>query len=136
MLGDDGGVDFDDVRPVEAAGQEGADGLLVGGVEDGRVGGGGGHGRAGQVDRGESLRVQGLEVPGDGLLSGVGGHEPGQVRPGGPGQAQGDGQAHIGRGGLGQGGAVDELDHGVDDGLRVDDDDDIGRVDVEQQVRL
>ena len=38
------------------------------------------------------------------------------------------------RGGLGQGGSVDELDHGVDDGLRVDDDDDIGRVDVEEQV--
>ena len=136
MLAHDSGIDLDDVRPFQAAGQEGADGLLVGGVEDGRVSRGGRHRAAGEVNGREGLGVQRLEGPGGRLIPLVGGDQSGQVGPRRPGQAQGDRQAHVRGRCLGDGGAVDELHHGVDDRLRVDDDGDVGRVDVEQEVRL
>ena len=79
VLTDDDRVDLDDVLPLQVALQEGGDGLLVGGVEDGRVSGRGRNGAAGQVDSGEGLGVQWLEGPGHRLVPVVGRHQAGQV---------------------------------------------------------
>ena len=100
------------------------------------MGVGGRHGAAGQVDGGEGGTVQRLEGPADRFAPVVGSHQARQVGALGPGQAQGDGQAHVGWGGLGDGGAVGELHHGVDDGLGVDDDVDPLGCHVEQEVGL
>ena len=118
------------IRPVE----ERLDALLVGRVVDRRVGPAGLPDPLGQADGGERLVVEREELPG-------GRPRPvDRVRCSGyplrPGQTERDGQLHVRRRGLGQRGPVDELDHGVDDRLRVDHDVDPLEGDVEQQVGL
>ena len=90
--------------------------------------------RRGQPDRREGLLVQRQELPGArrrpvqrGLPSGS---------RSGPAQRERDRQPHVRRAGLRDGRAVGEVDHRVDDRLRVHHDVDVGIGDVEQQVRL
>ena len=131
---EDIGHGVDDLEEAEVPVEERGDADLVGRVEHR------GHhaarlaGPPGQGERREGHLVDRLERPGRRLGPRAAGGGVGHpVRPG---EAERDGQAHVGRAHLGQGRAVDELDHRVHDRLRVDDDVDPVEADAEQQVRL
>mgnify|MGYP006280782705 CR=1 FL=1 len=124
----------DDAEEGQPTVHEGRHAGLVGAVEHRRGRAPRRSGPAGEGDRWEGLPVQGQELPGcrTGPVAGGGGvgHAVG------PGHPAGDGDAHVGRTGLGDRRAVDELDHRVHDRLRMDDDVDAVEGDVEEQVRL
>src|SRR5215467_848258 len=118
----------------ELARHKGVHAHLVGGVVDGRGGASGLPGLPGDRDRGKGLLVKWLEGPGVCGRPVDGWRGPGNpVRPA---QGERDGNPHIGRAGLGERGSVGELDHRVDDRLRVDDHRDLVEPEPEQQVGL
>src|SRR5699024_12721656 len=94
-------------------GQRGLAGGLVGGHRTGPLA----VRRARQGDGGEGRRVDRFEGPALGGGEVQGGGQPRQLL--GVGQRPADRVAHVRRAGLGDGGAVDQGGHRVDDGLRV-----------------
>ncbi len=135
---EDGVEDVGDVDPADAAGQEGLDRHLVGGVERGRGDAAGPSRPVGQVEAREGVAVGRLEIEAR-QLAPVDGTEPGGDAVG-VGQGVADGQAHVGHRQLGDGGAVGGGHHGVHDRLRVHDDVDVVEthavLGTEQLVRL
>ena len=134
MPGEDGIEYVGDGHPADPPRQEGGHRLLVGGVEHRRRGLALPPGLVGQAEAGEGVMVGRLEVE-------AAARRPVDAAEGrgdavGPRQGVADGQAHVGVGELGDGGAVGHLDHGVHDRLRVDHDVDGVVVDVEQLVGL
>ena len=123
-----------DVGEAEPALVEGVDGDLVGGVVDRRGGAAPLPRRPGQGDGGEDLVVERLEAPVGRLRPVDRGLRVGH--PVGPPHAERDRHQHRRQAQLGDHGAVDELDHRVDELLRVHDDVDAVEGDVEEQVRL
>ena len=134
MFAHDARDGFPDRREAAAAREEGGDGDFVGGVEHGGEGAAGFAGFAGEGEGGEIGEARGLEV------------EPGEFgeverREGirhalGVGDGVLDGEAHVGGRELREHRAVDELDHGMHDGLRMDDDFHAGHLDIEKPAGL
>ncbi len=114
---DDAFDGLEDVEVADAPGVERRDRLLVRGVEHGGICAPGRADALRQCDRRERFAVEGFERPGMGGRPVERHTDPGDtVRPV---EAERDGQAHVGRGRLGDGRAVDELHHRVDNGLRM-----------------
>ncbi len=119
VLGDHALDRVDDVEEPDPAGVERLDALLVRRVEDRRVRSPPATAHPARQPHGrERLVVQGLELPASraGVQSQAG---AGVRHPVGPAQAERDRQPHVRRRALGDGGAVDELDHRVHHRLRV-----------------
>ncbi len=134
MFVHDVGDETGDVEETDGALAEAFDGDFVGCVEDGWQGSTDLAGAPCQAEGGETVGIGFLE--GEGSDAGeVGGDA---VGGGAFGISEGvlDGQAHVGRGHLGEDGAVDEFDHGMDDALGVDDDLDAVHADVEEPAGL
>ena len=133
-LGEDALDHGGDPGEGDAAVEEGGDGYLVGGIEDGRRGAAGLPRLERQAQADEGVRV--------GLLEGqrtdrrevetrhVDRHPFGEV------QRVGDRHPHVGVTQVREGRAVDQVDHRVDQRLRVDDDVDPFVGDAEEVVRL
>ena len=136
LVGVDDPLDrLDDAEERQPALVEGVDGLLVGRVEDGRD-------RCRRRARpawraappGRPTSSRGSKVQLDATVQSSG--RPTPAHPVRPVEAERDRQAHVGRRGLRDRRAVDELDHRVHDRLRMHDDVDVAVRDAEQQVRL
>jgi hypothetical protein len=119
---------------LDLAVEEGIDGDFVGGVEDGWECAADGAGVAGEVEGGEIVRAGGFEVQGTDL----GEVERLQiVRDAvGPGDGVLNGEAHVAVAELGDDAVVGELDHAVDDALRMHDDLDLVHRHVEEPLGL
>ena len=123
-----------DRDPADPAVQEGRHGHLVGRVQPRRSGLPRPAGRVGEPEAREGLEVRRLEVEAPDL--GPVDRPERRADPLGVGQRVGDREAHVGHRQLGDGGAVGELHHRVDDRLGVDHDLDPVVVHGEQLVGL
>ncbi len=131
---DDGAHGVDDVEEADAARVERRHRLLVRGVEHRGVLAAGPAHLLRERDGGERGGVERLERP---ARRGGPVERPADAAdPVRPVEAERDRQPHVGRRGLGDRRAVDELDHRVHDRLRVHHDVDAVVLDVEEQVRL
>ncbi len=126
----DAGNVFADLREVEAALDESADGNFVGGVEDGGKGAADFAGAAGETQGGETNFIRLFE--GELAELGEAGLDALAWLAFGIGQGVLNRQAHVRRGKLGEHGAIDKFDHGMNDALRVDNDADAVHADVEE----
>ena len=131
---DDGSHGVDDVEEPDAAHVERRDRLLVRGVEHRGILAAGPAHLLGERDGGERRCVERLERPARRRAPVE--RAAHAADPVGPVEAERDRQSHVGRRGLGDRGAVDELDHRVHDRLRVHHHVDAVVLDVEEQVRL
>jgi hypothetical protein len=130
----DGGDTFPDAGEGNLSGAEGLDGDFVGGVVNGGQGAAGETGAAGEIERREIRAARGFEFQF---------RERGEIERAEaafdaprPGERVLDGKAHVGPAELGEHRAVGELDHRVDDALRVDDHVDALHADAEQPAGL
>ncbi len=134
MRGHDALDGLPDAGEGDLAIEEGIDGDFVGGVEDGGKRAADGAGVAGEVEGREIIHAGGFEVQGADL----GEIERLQiVRDAvGPGDSVLNREAHVAVAELGDDAVVGELDHAVDDALRMDDDLDLVHGHVEEPFGL